>query len=144
MSIQDSINERWLAAFKSRDQLTRSTMELLKHRFQLAEKSGRYQLPLTDADVIGLIQKEYKERQSILEFYSPEDEATKTTLAQLALLEEYMPKQKTEEEVINIIKKLAESESNPGKLIGLTVKEVGNAFDKSKIAGLVKQVCQQK
>jgi uncharacterized protein YqeY len=144
MSIQDSINERWLAAFKSRDQLTRSTMELLKHRFQLAEKSGRYQLPLTDADVIGLIQKEYKERQSILEFYSPEDEATKTTLAQLALLEEYMPKQKTEEEVIEIIKKLAEIESNPGKLIGLTVKEVGNTFDKSKIAGLVKQVCQQK
>lgn len=144
MSIQDSINERWLAAFKSRDQLTRSTMELLKHRFQLAEKSGRYQLPLTDADVIGLIQKEYKERQSILEFYSPEDEATKTTLAQLTILEEYMPKQKTEEEVIEIIKKLAEIESNPGKLIGLTVKEVGNTFDKSKIAGLVKQVCQQK
>jgi uncharacterized protein YqeY len=144
MSIQDSINERWLAAFKSRDQLTRSTMELLKHRFQLAEKSGRYQLPLTDADVIGLIQKEYKERQSILEFYSPEDEATKTTLAQLALLEEYMPKQKTEEEVIEIIKKLAEIESNPGKLIGLTVKEVGNTFDKSKIAGLIKQVCPQK
>ena len=144
MSIQASINERWLAAFKARDQLTRSTMELLKHRFQLAEKSGKYPVPLTDADVIALIQKEYKERQSILEFYKPEDETTKTTLAQLAILEEYLPAQKTEDGVIEIIKRLSEIESNPGKLIGLTVKEVGSTFDKSKIAGLVKQVCQSK
>ena len=46
----------------------------------------------------------------------------------------------TEEEVIEIIKKFKETESNPGKLIGLTAKEVGNRFDKSKIAALVKQV----
>ena len=46
----------------------------------------------------------------------------------------------TEEEVIEIIKKLKKTETNPGKLIGLTVKEVGNKFDKSKIAALVKQV----
>jgi hypothetical protein len=46
----------------------------------------------------------------------------------------------SEEEVIEIIKRLKETETNPGKLIGLTVKEVGNRFDKSKIAALVKQV----
>jgi hypothetical protein len=46
----------------------------------------------------------------------------------------------TEEEVIEIIKRLKENEPNMGKLIGLTVKEVGNRFDKSKIAALVKSV----
>ena len=46
----------------------------------------------------------------------------------------------TIEEVIEIIKRLKETETNPGKLIGLTAKEVGNRFDKSKIAALVKQV----
>jgi hypothetical protein len=46
----------------------------------------------------------------------------------------------SEEEVIAIIKRLKETETNVGKLIGLTVKEVGNQFDKSKIAALVRSV----
>ena len=55
-------------------------------------------------------------------------------------LSQYLPKQMSEVEVIEIIKKLKETETNTGKLIGLTVKEVGNRFDKSKIAALVKSV----
>jgi uncharacterized protein YqeY len=55
-------------------------------------------------------------------------------------LSQYLPKQMSEADVIEIIKRLKKTEANPGKLIGLTVKEVGNRFDKSKIAALVKQV----
>ena len=58
-------------------------------------------------------------------------------------MEEYLPKQLTEDEVIDIVKKVIENnhdEKNRGKLIGLTVKEVGNKFDKSKIAGIVNKV----
>jgi hypothetical protein len=46
----------------------------------------------------------------------------------------------TAEEVKEIITKLFEVEKNKGKLIGLTVKEIGSKFDKSKIAGLVTEV----
>jgi uncharacterized protein YqeY len=46
----------------------------------------------------------------------------------------------SEDEVIEIIRRIKETESNMGKVIGLTVKEVGNRFDKSKIAQLVKNV----
>ena len=49
-------------------------------------------------------------------------------------------KQMSEEEVIEIIKRIKQTEPNMGKVIGLTVKEVGNAFDKSKIAALVKSI----
>ena len=45
----------------------------------------------------------------------------------------------TEEEVVAIIKRIKETETNMGKVIGLTVKEVGNRYDKGKIAALVKQ-----
>lgn len=41
---------------------------------------------------------------------------------------------------MTIIKRIKETESNMGKVIGLTVTEVGNRFDKSKIAALVKSV----
>jgi hypothetical protein len=46
----------------------------------------------------------------------------------------------SEDEVIAIIRRIKETEPNLGKVIGLTVKEVGNRFDKSKIAALVKNV----
>jgi uncharacterized protein YqeY len=55
-------------------------------------------------------------------------------------LSQYLPKQMSEDEVIEIIKRIKETETNMGKVIGLTVKEVGNRFDKSKIAQLVKSV----
>ena len=46
----------------------------------------------------------------------------------------------TADEVKEIIKRFFEQEKNKGKLIGLTVKEVGSKFDKSKIAQLVNEV----
>ena len=138
--LKEIINEKWKEAFKARDSVARSAYESVKQRIMIAEKSGNYQLPLSDAVIINLIVKEHKEREEVLQFYKPEDDAYKTVVAQMAILEEYLPKQLSEAEVIEIIKKIKETESNLGKIIGLTIKEVGNRFDKSKIASLVKQV----
>lgn len=140
MSLKETINEKWKEAFKARDMVARSAYEFVKQRIMIAEKSGKYELPLSDEIVSNLIIKEYKEREEVLQFYKPEDEAYKNAVAQMKILEEYLPKQMTEDEVIAIIRRIKETESNLGKVIGLTVKEVGNSFDKSKIAALVKNV----
>ena len=138
--LKDIINEKWKEAFKNRDELKRNAYALIKQRILVAEKSGQFELPLTDEQITNLIIKECKEREDVLTFYTPDDEAYILAKAAIEELEQYLPKQLTEEEVIDIIKKLKETETNPGKLIGLTVKEVGNRFDKSKIAALVKNV----
>lgn len=138
--LKDIINEKWKEAFKARDMVARSAYEFVKQRIMIAEKSGKYELPLSDEIVGNLIVKEYKEREEVLQFYKPEDEAYKNAVAQMKILEEYLPKQMTEDEVIAIIRRIKETEPNLGKVIGLTVKEVGNSFDKSKIAALVKGV----
>ena len=140
MSLKEIINEKWKEAFKARDVEKRTAYELIKQRIMVAEKSGQVELPLSDEYVTNLIIKEVKEREDVISFYKPEDAAYISAKAVIEELSQYLPKQLTEEEVIEIIKKLKETESNPGKLIGLTVKEVGNRFDKSKIAALVKKV----
>lgn len=137
--LKDIINEKWKEAFKARDMEKRTAYEMVKQRILVAEKSGQFELPLTDEQITNLIIKEIKEREDVLQFYKPEDAAYKTAIAIMKELEQYLPKQMTEEEVIAIIKRIKETESNLGKIIGLTVKEVGNQFDKSKIAALVKQ-----
>ena len=136
--MKELINERWKEAFKARDMEKRTAYEMIKQRIMMAEKSGQFELPLTDEQITNLIIKEIKEREDVLQFYKPEDDAYKMATAIIAELDQYLPKQMSEEEVVAIIKRIKETEPNMGKVIGLTVKEVGNRFDKSKIAALVK------
>lgn len=138
--LKELINDKWKEAFKARDMEKRTAYEMLKQRILVAEKSGQFELPLTDEQITNLIIKEIKEREDVLQFYNPEDDAYKMAVAIINELTQYLPKQMTEEEVIAIIKRIKETEPNLGKVIGLTVKEVGNQFDKSKIAALVKSV----
>ena len=138
--LKEIINDKWKEAFKARDLEKRTAYELIKQRIMVAEKSGQVELPLTDDYITGLIVKEIKEREDVLQFYKPEDEQYKIAVAVMEELTQYLPKAMSEDEVIAIIKRLKETEPNLGKVIGLAVKEVGNRFDKSKIAALVKQV----
>ena len=138
--LKETINEKWKVAFKAHDETKRAIYEALKQRIMIAEKSGQFELPLTDEQITNLIIKEVKERQDLLSVYKPEDKEYAEAQAFVTELNEYLPKQMSEEEVIAIIKRIKETETNMGKVIGLTVKEVGNAFDKSKIAALVKSV----
>ena len=140
MSLKETINQKFIEEFKTGIAIRRYPYEVMKQRILMTEKSGQFELPLTDEQITNLVVKECKEREELLTIYKPEDEQYILAKYILEELAQYLPKQMTEEEVIAIIKRLKETESNPGKLIGLTVKEVGNRFDKSKIATLVKQV----
>lgn len=140
MSLKEQFKQKFVEAFKTREYIRRYPYELINNRIMLAEKSGQYELPLTDDQIVNLVAKECKEREELLTIYKPEDE--QYILAKYALdeLSQYLPKQMSEEEVIAIIKRIKQTEPNIGKVIGLTVKEVGNQFDKSKIATLVKNL----
>lgn len=140
MSLTETINQKFIEEFKTRIAIRRYPYEVMKQRILVAEKSGQYELPLTDEQIVNLIAKECKEREELLKVYKPEDEQYILSEYMLKELSQYLPKQLSEEEVIEIIKKYKAVEPNIGKVIGLTVKEVGNRFDKSKIAALVRQV----
>lgn len=140
MSLKETINQKFVEEFKTRIAIRRFPYEVMKQRILTAEKSGQFELPLTDEQITNLIVKEVKEREDLLTIYNPEDEQYIFSKYVIEELNQYLPKQLSEEEVIAIIKRIKETEPNLGKVIGLTVKEVGNSFDKSKIAALVKQV----
>ena len=138
--LQEQINLRWKELVKARDAVGKSAFECVKSKILVAEKSGNYELPLTDSIVEGIIVKEVKELQETKTYYKPEDQQYKDLDYKISLLNEYLPKQMSVEEVKAVIAKLYVQEQNKGKLIGLTVKEIGSKFDKSKIAGLVNEV----
>ena len=140
MGLKETFKQKFVEAFKTREYIRRYPYEIINNKIMMAEKSGQYALPLTDEQITNLVVKECKERTELLSLYRPEDEQYILAKYLVEELSQYLPKQMTEEEVIAIIKRIKETESNPGKVIGLTAKEVGNRFDKSKIAALVKSV----
>ena len=138
--LKDIILEKWKEAYKNKDENLKSAYSMVKAKILVEEKSGKYTLPLTDDIVVAIITKEVKELKETQTFYKPEDQMYADINIKIEALSEYLPKQMTAEEVKEVISKLMSQETNKGKLIGLTVKEVGNRYDKSKIAQLVNEV----
>ena len=137
--IKEQVIEKWKEAYKNKNENLKSAFAMVKAKILVEEKSGKYELPLSDEIVVSLINKEFKELKETQTFYKPEDQIYQDINEKIEALSTYLPKQLTVEEVKNIIITLKEKEPNLGKLIGLVVKEVGNSFDKSKIAALVKE-----
>ena len=137
--IKEQIIEEWKEAYKNKNENLKSAFAMVKAKILVEEKSGKYDLPLSDELVVSLVNKEVKELKETQTFYKPEDQMYQDINEKIEALSKYLPKQLTVEEVKNIITTLKEKEPNMGKLIGLVVKEVGNSFDKSKIAALVKE-----
>ena len=144
----NKITAKFIEARKTKNVIMKSLYESLRAKILIAEKSGNYELPLNDSVVLNIIKKEIKERKETNEFYKPGDEMYETLMLQIAELMVYMPQEMSADEVCAIIKKEAETmissnSLNKGKLIGTTIKQIGDRFDKSKIGSLVTEVLKE-
>ena len=144
--LYEIIKTKHVAAMKARDAVLKSAYGNVIAKIAVAEKSGKYILPLEDAIIEGLIQKEVKELAETKAGFlavARVDEAIKLQM-QIDELEQYLPKMLTELEVESMIAGYvaASGETNKGKITGAIAKMVGNRFDKSKIKGIVDRVVQ--
>lgn len=141
--LADKMRQMLNEARKNKNVFLKSTYEMIVCKLIYEEKSGKYisGASLSDDVVQNIIIKGIKELKETQSFYKPEDVKYVELENQIKELSQYLPKEMSEDEVINIIKNIVSlGETNLGKVIGLTVKQVGNSFDKSKISGLVKGV----
>ena len=134
------VREQLMSARKSRNKVFESVYGNLLNKVMVAEKSGRYSLPLSEDVVNEMATREVKEMEETLSFYKEPCEKSRELEVQIAELKKYLPTNMTEEEVIALIKELSATETNVGKLTGMVCKAVGSRFDRSKINGLVRGV----
>lgn len=148
MSIQEQIRQKFNEARKNKDELNRKAYESVIAKIMVAEKSGKYTLPLNDDVVVSLIQKEVKELEETRSCYLQvppftrlEDKVIDGVVrldTQIKELQQYLPKALTLDEVRHIIMDIIDGgETNKGKIIKEVVGKVGNRFERSKIPGLV-------
>lgn len=148
MSLKDRITEDIKAAMKAQDKVRLETVRSIKKAILEKETSVRPggQAPLTpDEEMEILLQLAKQRRDSIAQYTQgnrPELAAAETQ--ELAILEEYLPKQLSDEEVSQIIDDLiastgATSAKDMGKVMGPVMQQLKGKADGKKVQELVKQ-----
>lgn len=108
MTLSERINNDLKEAMKSKDSFRLSVIRMVKGAMQLAKPNPREEL--TDDDVITVISKQIKMRNdSIKEFEAAgRSDLVEQNKKEIEILNTYMPKQLSEEELTEIIDKVFE------------------------------------
>ncbi|MCK9410236.1 MAG: GatB/YqeY domain-containing protein [Bacteriovoracaceae bacterium] len=142
MGLRDKLNEDLKNAMKSGDKLRTETLRMLRAQILEFEKSGAGREMNADDDMKILLSSVKKRRDSI-EMYEKanrKDLANKE-IAEIAIVQEYLPKQMSagEAEMI-IVKIIAEAGSKElSKVMPLVMKELKGKLDGKLINEIVKQ-----
>ena len=124
MTLSERINNDLKEAMKSKDSFRLSVIRMVKGAMQLAKPNPREEL--TDDDVITVISKQIKMRNdSIKEFEAAgRSDLVEQNKKEIEILNAYMPKQLSEEELTEIIDKVFEEvKPTSQKDMGLIMKK---------------------
>ena len=142
--MRDKILKDIVEAMKSKDKDRLSVLRMVKGAIQLEEINKK--ATLTDEDVIGVLSKQIKTRkESIAEFEKGNrQDLIEKTNKEIEILNEYMPEQLSEEEVIKVIdeafnKVNPTSNSDMGKIMGLITPILKGKADMSSVSKKVKE-----
>ena len=140
----ETLQKDMVAAMKNQDKLRLSVLRMVKGAIQLEEINKKSEL--TDDDVIGVLSKQIKTRkESIVEFEKGNrSDLIEKTNKEIEILNEYMPEQLSEEEVIKIIddafnKVNPSSTSDMGKIMGIITPLLKGKADMSNVSRIVKE-----
>ncbi|OGG13536.1 hypothetical protein A2875_05300 [Candidatus Gottesmanbacteria bacterium RIFCSPHIGHO2_01_FULL_46_14] len=135
-------------ALKSGDRVRVETLRFLLSAIRnsaIAKYGNKGQEAMTDEDVLEVIKKQVKtHRESIEAFASAgRQELANTEKAQLAILESYLPKQVSDEDIKKILEPVvASGEKNFGLLMGQAMKAVKGQADGGRVSAILKQMLQ--
>ncbi len=145
--LRDDINNAVKEAMKAKEERKLSTLRMVNSSIKNAdiEARGHGKQPLSDEDILGLLQKMIKQRQESVELY---DKGGRAELAaqereEIAVISAYLPKQMSEDEVkaaiATVIKDTgAAGMKDMGKVIGALKSKYAGQMDFGKASGLVK------
>lgn len=102
MTLAERIEKEYIAAYKSKEQLKLDVLRLLKTAAKnLLVELKRPGGVLTDEEMLGVLIKQGKQRQDSIEQYraASRPDLAEREAAELAILQEYLPKPLTQEEL---------------------------------------------
>lgn len=148
MSLKDTINQDIKAAMKAKDQARLRALRSLKSLILNAEvEEGRNGQPLSPDEDMKIVMKAAKQRRDSIEQFNQNnrEDLAQGEQEELVVLEAYLPKQLSSEEIEAEVKAIIEqtgasSMRDMGKVMGIASKKLAGKADGKAISGIVKQI----
>lgn len=149
MSLFDTVSADIQAAMKAREKVRLEALRGAKKEFLEAKTAPGANGELSDDQAVKILMKMVKQRKESARIYQENSrpELADNELAEAAVLEEYLPKQLTPEELEKEIRAIiaetrATSAKEMGKMMGVATKRLAGRADGRTIQGVVKQLLQ--
>ena len=147
MTLFDQISEDIKAAMKTRDKVRLETLRNIKKVFLEAKTAPGANDTLEDADALKILQKLAKQGRETAQTYidNNRQDLADEELAQAKVIEEYLPKPLTEEEIEKEVKDIiaqtgAQGMKDMGKVMGMASKKMAGRADGRAISTIVKKL----
>lgn len=149
MTLFDQISEDIKAAMKARDKVRLETLRNIKKVFLEAKTAPGANDTLEDADALKILQKLAKQGRETAQTYidNNRQDLADEELAQAKVIEEYLPKPLTEEEIEKEVKDIiaqtgAQGMKDMGKVMGMASKKMAGRADGRAISTIVKKLLE--
>ena len=145
--LRDDINNAIKDAMKAKEERKLSTLRMVNSTLKNSdiEARGQGKPPLSDEDILGVLQKMIKQRQESVELYvkGNREELANQEREEIAIISAYLPKQMSDDEVKAAIDAAiketgAAGMKDMGTVIGVLRGKFAGQMDFGKASGMVK------
>ena len=147
MALEQEISKGIMEAMKAKNPVRLSALRNVKKYIIEAKTAGPEIAELPDADVIKIISKLAKQGSDSAAIYAEQhrQDLADEELAQVAVLQEFLPKQLTVEELTEAVRAIiaevgATSMKEMGKVMGVASKRLAGQADGKEISAKVKEL----
>lgn len=147
MSLFDTISNDIKKAMLARDHARLEALRGIKKEFLEAKTAKGADGELTDDAATKILAKMVKQRKESAEIYQSQnrEDLAQSELAEAKVIEEYLPKQLTDEELTAALKEIiarvgATSAKEMGKVMGVASKELAGRAEGRAISARVKEL----
>lgn len=149
MPIKEKLQEDWKQALKAGEKSKATTISMAKSAILLVEKTDG--VKLEDDQIIEILAREIKQRkEAMLEFEKGKrQDLVDKSKAEIEILQGYLPQQLSENEILEIIKKVASeigasSIKDMGKVMSSIKPAVVGRADGKLVSSMVKEYLNNK
>ncbi len=147
MSLQDKVMEKLKEAMRAKETVALESLRAIKSAILMAQTESGAKEELTEAEELKLLQKLVKQRKDSATLYQEQDRAdlAEPELAQVTVIEQFLPEQMNEDELKKIISDIisktgATSMKDMGQVMGMASKELAGKADGKAISNVVKSL----
>lgn len=147
MSLSTQIMDEMKNAMRAKDTVALEALRAIKSELLLAQTSSGSKEEITEAEEIKILQKLVKMRKDSASIFTAQNrpDLAEPELAQIAIIEKFLPAQLSEDEVEVVIAKIiaetgASGIASMGKVMGLATAQLGGTAEGKTISTIVKKL----